>query len=520
MKKMLENKQIFSKFKNLLLRLVYIFNTISTYKKLLILYLFVTFLGAVILMIPISQTGDINVGFMDALFISASAFSDTGLVSLDTHETWSYFGQAIIAILILNGGIGIFSLKIYIINILFGRPISYNTNLVLTTERGSVKAGSSKSLIKVSITILFILILLFSLILTIYFYFSPIDLKDFPGSVSPFGNWGTSFRFGLFHTISAINNAGFDIIGPDSLSPYYFNYGIQFMFMILFIIGGIGYPVISDIYFWVKTRFTKEHFTWSLFTKISMVTYLILSFLGIGLVFIYEMTLYNEANSIWMSKDPRFGSNGDKIMAFIFNTMSTRNAGFSTVSMYDLSFNTNFVYIILMFIGSAPSSTAGGIRTTTIAIAFLGLWGQVRGRNKVRAFRSTIEPRTVERSYIIFLTSIFLVVIVASAGITSFKDYGGKLNTPDFLPINSGSFLALPNSGFSFISLVFEAASAFGTTGLSLGITRGLSISGKIFLIMLMFIGQLGLSATILLWGRRNSRAKRYDYVTKNVVIG
>lgn len=207
-------------------------------------------------------------------------------------------------------------------------------------------------------------------------------------------------------------------------------------------------------------------------------------------------------------------------MAFIFNTMSTRNAGFSTISMYDLSFNTNFIYVILMFIGSAPSSTAGGIRTTTIAIALLGLWGRIRGRDRVRAFGLRIEPKTVERAYIIFLTSIFLVIIVSGIGITSFSDYGGKINTPGFLPINSGSIFANSDSRFSFISIVFETASAFGTTGLSQGITNALSVSSKIFLIIIMFIGQLGLSATILVWGRRNSKAKRYAYVTQDVAIG
>lgn len=200
--------------------------------------------------------------------------------------------------------------------------------------------------------------------------------------------------------------------------------------------------------------------------------------------------------------------------------MSTRNAGFFTINMNDLSFNSHFVFVILMFIGSAPSSTAGGIRTTTIAIAVLGLWNKIRGRDEVRAFQRTIAPKTVERAYIIFLTSIFLVVVVAGVGITSFEDYGGKINTPNYLPIDSGSILAKPTDRFSFLAIIFEAASAFGTTGLSMGITPGISNSAKVFLIILMFIGQLGLSSTILVWGRRNSRSKRYSYVTQDITIG
>ncbi len=189
--------------------------------------------------------------------------------------------------------------------------------------------------------------------------------------ISPYGSWSDAFRFGVFHTISALNNSGFDIVGPQSLAPYYFQFGLQLMFMLLFIIGGIGYPVIYDCYLYFKSKFTKQPFRWSLFSKLSMVTYVIVALVGIALVVVFEMTIKNE-RSFWKSSDAVFGNAGDRVMALIFNTMSTRNAGFSTISMYDLSRYSLFVYIILMFIGSAPSSTAGGIRTTTLAIIIMG----------------------------------------------------------------------------------------------------------------------------------------------------
>lgn len=525
MKKINVSNGGFNKFRALFSQGIYRFRNLSTYKHLLIAYLIVTILGAAILMLPIARNPGTSVSFMDALFTAASAFSDTGLVSVDTHATWSYFGQAIIAILILNGGIGLFSLKVYIINIIFGRQISFNSNLVLSTERGSIKIGISRNLIKVSITLLLIFTLISAVILTLYFYYSDFDTSycqdRCKNSINPQWNWAASFRFGLFHAISALNNAGFDIIGADSLAPYYFNYGIQILFMILFVVGGIGFPVIYDVYLRVKSWFTKETFRWSLFTKLSMITYVLVSLVGIGLVLIYEIATRpsQDLQTIWT--DNRFGTKGDKIMAFIFNTLSTRNAGFSTISMLDLTPNSNFIYIILMFIGSAPSSTAGGIRTTTIAIIVLGIWNRIRGRREVRAFGRVVESSTVERAFIVFLASLFLVLIVCGISATAFEQYGGKINTPGFRPVDiSNSLFAKSTDRYTFLSIVFEAASAFGTTGLSLGITKGLSTSSKVFMIIIMFIGQLGVSSTILLWGRRNSQAKRYTYVSQDITIG
>lgn len=520
MKKKREVKHDFARISNKFTRIIYRFRSLSTYKHLLILYLLVTFLGAGILMFPISQNSGVSVNFMDALFVSASAFSDTGLISVVTSETWSYFGQAIIAILILNGGFGLFSLKVYIINILLKIPMSFKTNLALSTERGTDKIGSSKRIIKVSITIFLILILFFSMILTICFYISTPDMINYPKTINPHHDLATSFRFGLFHTISAINNAGFDIIGSNSLAPYYTNYTIQIIFIILLVIGGIGYPVIYDVYQWIIAKFSGKQFRWSLFTKLSMITYALVTIFGISLVIVYETTISSKELAIWHSNNPLFGSHGDKIMAFIFNTFSTRNAGFATISMYDLSFNTQTIFIILMFIGSAPCSTAGGIRTTTLAIVLMGLWNRIRGRVSVRVFKSVIAHETVERAFIVFITSLFLLLIVSGISITSFSAYGGKINTEGFFPCDNNSILAKPQDRFTFIAIIFETASAFGTTGLTMGITNGLSVSAKIMLIITMFIGQLGISSSILVWGRRNSRSKKYTYVTQDVTTG
>lgn len=158
------------------------------------------------------------------------------------------FGQALIAILILLGGIGIFVLKVYFINILFGVDLSLSSRTILEKERSSKNLGVTKETIKIAVSVLFITIFISSFILSFLFYFRPGDFSSTNHGINPIGDVGMSIRFGIFHAISAINNAGFDIIGDNSLVPYYKEFSIQIIFIILFILGGIGYPVIYDVF--------------------------------------------------------------------------------------------------------------------------------------------------------------------------------------------------------------------------------------------------------------------------------
>ena len=460
---------------------------------------------------PISQQSGQHVSYVDALFTAASSFSDTGLATMTTSTTWSYFGQAIIAILILVGGIGWFALKIYFFNILFGRPISFRSMETLSAERGSSKIGNTKMIVKISVTILFAILIIATIVLSMYFYFVQPEIDPFgngaKGMVSenPYHNVATSFRFGLFHAISGLNNAGFDIIGNSSLMPYYHRYGIQIIFIILFVIGGIGYPVIYDTYLWFKTKFTKQKFKWTLFSKISTLAYLLIVIVGLSTTFGIETTM-TSGNGFWGNKE--FGTVGDKTMALIFNTLSTRNAGFATIPMGSLSSATLIVYSIMMFIGSAPSSTAGGIRTTTIAIVVMGLWSRIRGNKTVRAFGKKIPDQTVSRSYIVTAAATALIVIVALISTSSFTKHGGQI------------IEGMGNGEHTFTHIMFEVASAFGTTGLSTGITPDLSVMTKLFLILLMFIGQLGVSSTILVWDSKKNKNRKYKLVEEDVTTG
>ena len=472
-------------------------------------YLLIVSLGILLLNLPISHQQGVDIKTEDVAFTVASAFSDTGLVTEITSTTWSNFGQAIIACLILTGGLGFFALRVFIINIIFKLPITFSGNEIASSERGSVRIGYGKNLIKISISIMLSIILVFSIVLSLYFYFTPVEKVEKLNEI-PYHNVTVSMRFGIFHTISALNNAGFDIMGKgsESISAYYNFYGLQLIFIFLFVLGGIGYPVIYDVYLWIKSRFTKDLHRWKLFTKISVVTYFLITLFSIGIVFLIETQAHDLPDKTTFWNDPSYGTHGNKSMALVFNTMSTRNAGFSTIKMHNLTNPSLILYSILMFIGSSPSSTAGGIRTTTFAILILALWHRLRNKDEVTVFSRRIGKVNVANAQIVFFTSTIILILGTMLASSSFYQFGGNINAP-----GSGE-------RYSFTELIFEVASAFGTTGLSAGITSEISLITKITLIIIMFIGQLGVSTTLLIGGKNNTPRKTFSYIKEEVQTG
>ena len=518
---------LFLKTKHFFIYLSNKFKNLTIIKHILIFYLIITFIGSGLLMLPISRTYSNHIDYLDSLFTAASAFSDTGLVTKSTVETWTSFGQTIIAFLILMGGIGVIALKVYFFNILLNRPIDLSTRFTLNSERGSSQVGVTRKLILISVSTILILLLLGALVLTLLFYYTNGDFNSSTYNLSqynPKGKWDDSLRFGFFHSISAINNAGFDIMSRKSISPYYTNYSIQVVFIILFIIGGVGYPVIYDVYSYFECKIKKETFRWSLFTKLSCITYLIISILGIALTFTFELTAENEIvniNNIRGTKptfwnNPNNGTSTQKSMAIFFNTLSTRNAGFSTINTLELTTSTKILHSLMMFIGSAPSSTAGGIRTTTFAIILVSIISIIKNKKDVNIFKRKINSDIVRRSYVVFAISILLVLITSLIGLTSFDTYGGSIPHIQIF-VHNGSY---NYSAKGFADIWFETTSAFGTTGLSLGITSQLNVISKILFILLMFIGQLGVSSSLLVWNSKSSKVRKISYIEEDIIIG
>ncbi len=507
-------------------KMIFKFKNLSFIKHIILFYLFITFIGSGILMLPFAH--HTNVNYIDALFTSASAFSDTGLVTMQTSTTWTMFGQAVIAILILVGGIGWFSLKIFFFNILFGRRISLTSRKVLSAERGNVRIGETRQLVKVSIIAILTMMTIAALTLSLYFYFANTffsNPNDSSMGLDPHGDWALSIRYGVFHSISAINNAGFDIIGGHSIAPYFSDYFVQIVFITLFVFGGIGYPVIYDVFQYFVAKRKGKKFKFSLFTKISCITYIVISILGIGTTFLIEMTTKTTAQNqaFWYANELLFDgqmigtgqkmNTGNKVMAIIFNTLSTRNAGFGTINFHQFSSATLIVHSIMMFIGSAPSSTAGGIRTTTIAIVAMAFWAKIRGKSSVRAFNRRIAPDTVWNAYVVTTISIFIVIVTSLVATSSFNTHGGQI------PFGA-NYKNQINPEYDFTDLFFEVSSAFGTTGLSTGLTSMLNMPTKLMLIIVMFIGQLGVSSTIFAFGSKKQSSRHYKFIEENITIG
>ncbi|TPI01931.1 TrkH family potassium uptake protein [Mycoplasma struthionis] len=499
-----------------------IFKKIGTIRYIFFIYVLFTVVMSLLLFWNISHNADehekkVTVKYLDALFIAASAFSDTGLTTVTVTDTFNIFGQALIAFCIFVGGVGIFTIKVYVFHSLLNLKSDVLSSQVSQTERGGKNAFETKQMIKVSITFIILATIISSIIFTLMFYFNPYgyfnDIKalEITGNrfnpylaakYNPYRNIFMSLRYGFFHSISSINNAGFDIIGDKSLQPYYKDYGLQIMTIIVFMIGGIGFPVIYDI--WLKIKSTnkknKVH-RFSLFTKFTLVTYFATTAIALALTYAFELTSSNP-NTIWNQVE--YGNTWDKIFAIYFQTKSTRSAGFSTVNYTNFTQPTVVLHGILMFIGFSPVSTAGGIRNTTIAVIFLSVMTMITGRQRINAFKRQIGKETLIKATNVLTIGMLLVTVFTLI---------------TFVNINNH----IPNKSefeYPMTYVLFEICSAFGNSGLSVGATKETGVVGKILLIIMMIIGQFGIPQTIKIWGKWRTVPERYQFIYEDVSIG
>ncbi len=445
-------------------------------KLILLWYLIIWLAGSILLILPFSLNQNIN--FIDSLFISASAFSDTGLNTVVVSESFTFFGQFVILILIILGGIGFFTTKVFFINFLFKNKISNEQREQASQEIFSKNINHSLEVIKTAIYSMLIAIILFGIIFGISFFL----LGD--------EEWWKSIWTGLFHATSSINNAGIDIFKNDvSMQEYYYNIFIQFLTMFLFIFGGIGFPIIHDLKMYLKNKKNGTSFKFSLFTKISALTYFIVAFGGLSITFFSEMIYYfiNPETSFYGIQDTsmNLGNAGWRTWALTFNTFSSRNAGFSTIDMSLLGTFTKVNLIGMMFIGSGPGSTAGGIRTTTLAVLVIGLYSKIFKTRQIGIFNKAIREEVFDLS--LKITYISLILVFLCSGSVFLSEY-----------FNSN------NSNNSFVDYLFLSASSFGTTGLSTMPLSEFNPWSKLMIIIVMFIGQYGVANIIQLFKKED----------------
>ncbi len=438
-------------------------------RLLAVSFLTIILVGTVLLMLPVSSEVQQRTGFVDALFTATSATCVTGLIVKDTPQHWSTFGEIVILLLIQAGGIGIMTFSISIA-LVFGTKLGLREKKTMGEILELPSVGEVGRIVKSIVKFTFAaegvgLLLLF--------------MRWLPH----FQNAKQAFYFSCFHSVSAFCNAGFSLFS-NSLRDFVADPIINIVLMLLIIIGGIGFVVVFDLF--ERGKFIRE---WRLkspkltvHTKLVVIMSIILIFVGFILFFIFEFDNVLIHQGI-----------GGKLWASIFQSVTPRTAGFNTVDTSALKDVTLFITIILMFIGASPGSTGGGIKTTTFAVLILAVVNMVRGRENLEIFHSTIPKRIVYKAVTIVVVSAFIIA--------------------------TGTALLLVTEKQSLIKLLFEATSAFGTVGLSTGVTFKLTGVGKIVVTILIYIGRIGPLALAYAVGRYSKKFKR-QFPKARVMVG
>lgn len=441
----------------------------SPQQGIVLYYLFAIVVAFLLLNLPFVHKHGVDVNPIDTLFVAVSGISVTGLTPVNIVDTYSTFGQIIILIILNIGGIGVMAIGT-LLWVVLGKHIGIRERqLIMLDNNKDTMSGTVKLILEIVRTI-FVIELVGALLLAFYFYRDNPDLKH-------------AFMQGVFVSVSATTNGGLDITG-ESLVPYAKDYFVQTIVMFLIVLGSIGFPVLLELKAYIKNRVTN--FRFSLFTKITTSTYLFLFVFGVLSILLLE---HNRAFKGLSWHQALFDS--------LFQSATTRSAGLQTIDVSHFSDATNIIMSILMFIGSSPSSVGGGIRTTTFAILILFIinFNNTADKTGIKAFNREIHIMDIQRSFAVFtmasiLTFVSMIIIAATEQ--------GKL---------------------TFIQIFFEVMSAFGTCGLSLGATDNISNLTKIVLMILMFIGRVGLiSFIIILAGRKEP--DKFSYPKERIQIG
>ncbi len=428
-------------------------------------FLLVIVAGALLLMLPISSKLG-SVGFLDALFTATSATCVTGLIVLDTFTSWTGFGQAVILLLIQIGGLGLMTV-ITMFSFALGKRLGLYNRIVLMQSAGNMTLSGIGSLMRRIIPFAFVIEGLGAALLAIRF-------------VPEFG-LGKGLWFSLFHSVSAFCNAGFDLMGGrapfSSVTHYLTDPLVSLTLSALIITGGLGFLVWRDIRV-NGFRFSK----YQLHTKLVLVSTGILLLGGWLLFLLFEWNASMTGLTV-----------PQKLLAGFFQSVSPRTAGFNTLDLTKLSESGNLLTNVLMLIGGSPGSTAGGMKTTTIAVLLLSTWTSARGRRRDHIFRYALDRDMLRQAASIVMIYLCMAIV---------------------------SILAI--CAFDPVTLkeaMFEVNSAIATVGLTLGITPGLSAASHILLILLMYVGRLGGLTFTLIFARRRPEPP-IDRPTGKLLIG
>ncbi len=426
-------------------------------------FLSLILIGSILLNLPIASSSGSSIGYVNSLFTSASAVCVTGLTVLNTARDFTPFGQVIIITLIQFGGLGIMTLAT-VGYIIMGKKISFKERLMIKEQLNTESIQGIVKLTKKVIGYTFFLEMMGSLLLALRFV--------------PMFGFEKGLAFSIFHAISAYCNAGFDIFG-DSLIIFQNDYYVLLILSLLIILGGLGFTVYADLLAKDKLRKLTLHSKVVLIMTGSLLIIGTLSFL------LFESTNPGTLGSM------NFPS---RLANSFFQSVSPRTAGFYSVDMSKIRETTIFSTIMLMFIGGSPGSTAGGIKTTTFACLLLTTISVVKGEEDVNCLNRRLPFETIKRAVSIFLIGLAIV-------------------------FSTAIILTITDSSLKFINLLFESTSAFGTVGLTTGITDKLSTLGRLVITLTMYIGRVGPLTMAYAFAKRNKK-RDFRNAPGNLMVG
>ncbi len=418
---------------------------------LVIGFLSIIILGSLLLYLPVSRRGSAGT-YLDCLFVSVSSVCVTGLTTVDIANTFTVFGRFVLAVLIQLGGLGFASFALFIIALL-GRNISFSS---ISLAKEAMNFDSGKGIIGMVFSVLryaFCIELVGAVMLFFPYY-------RMTGSII------RSIGMGLFHSVSAFNNAGFDLNGDfSSLSVFHGNVYVNIVVALLILLGGLGFIVMKDVIHQRKWGKFSFH------TKI--VLFMTFVLVSIGTLFIM--------------------AGGTSPLDAFFHAVSARTAGFSTIPMESLSNSSSLVMIFLMFIGANPGSTGGGVKTTTVFVIFIAMASVVTGK-KPDAFKRRIPQDSITKALTVFVMAIIVILIATF------------------------SIMLIEGDKYSTLDVLFEVVSAAATVGLSRSLTPLLSIGSQMIIMAVMFLGRLGPLTIVTMFTKM--RQEHLEHIEENVLIG
>ncbi len=434
---------------------------ITTFQIIIYAFALAIFTGTALLSLPVSTNDGAGASFFDSLFTSTSAVCVTGLVVKDTWRYWSLFGRTVILLLIQIGGLGIVTVTLLIF-MLSGRKISLSQRLIMKDAISADRVGGILKLTSFILKFTLVFEALGSLILY------PVFSKEY-GKVNGLG-------YAVFHSVSAFCNAGFDLMGIhgdySSLCPYADNVIVNLVIMLLIVCGGLGFIT------WKETGLNR--WKWRSYSLQSRsVIFMTVILITVPAVYFYFF---------------EFGSlpAGERLLSSFFQSVTTRTAGFNTRDLNGLSDNGKMIMILLMLIGGAPGSTAGGMKITTIMVLVASAFSTFRDSDSTSLFRRTVKNEIIRKAAALFF--MYSLLSVSAAMIIS---------QTEKLPV---------------LTCLFETASAIGTVGLTLGITPGLSLLSRAILIFLMFFGRVG--GLTMVFAAVTYKPAHWEYPSEDIAVG